>query len=217
MIASGPGSDPSGSREGAAGWLRRLLGPRSRPSPATHDASAAAGRIAGLSETKAVKIDLGVLWDGGAPLPHLVSNGPTAVLIAHSSEPDPDWDGTYVRIVSPSDSEPDWFVVLTFTGCASVRFGSPNDEALHGHPLATYGPSEYRAHKVMNSPWLEEQIRANSVHPYHSEARWRELTHYFLVFHDETFEALAQTVHAERRRGTLAGLLTDAARGFTAT
>jgi hypothetical protein len=213
---SGTASEP-GSPEGSAGRVRRLLGGRHRQSLARPDAPAAIDSIAGLPGPKAVEIDLGVRWDVGAPLPHLVSNGSTAVLIAHSREPDPDWDGTYVKVVSPSDPEPDWFVVLTFVGCASVRFGSPNDEALHGHPLADHGLSAYRAHKVVNSPWLEEHIRVNSVHPHHSEARWRELTHFFLVFHDETFEALARTVRAEHRAGTLPGLLAEATRRFTAT
>ena len=51
----------------------------------------------------------------------------------------------------------------------------------------------------------------NSVHPLHSEAPFRELHHYVLLFHDEMLEALADGIEARPARGTLQEILTDLA------
>jgi len=168
-------------------------------------------------ESYAEILDLGVQWDTGAPLPHIVSDSSRTVVFCRASEPDPNWDGTYVTSVSPGDTAEATFVELTFTRCASIRFGSPNDEALSGHPLWGRGLEFYQAHLVRNSTWLDEQIAINSAHDRHNEATWRELNHYLIGFHDEMFEALAADVDARLVRGTLRGLLVNTAEQFTAS
>jgi hypothetical protein len=50
--------------------------------------------------------DLGVTWDAGAPLPHVVTNGSTTLLFCHAADLDPAWDGTYATIVSPGEQSP---------------------------------------------------------------------------------------------------------------
>jgi len=131
-----------------------------------------------------------------APLPHLVSNGSRAFVVCLASQPDPDWDGTYVTMVSPADEHPSLFVVLELRGCQELRFGGPNDEAIAGHPLHGRGLAGYRAHEVLNSPWIEETIKVNSFHPNHSDAPFRQLHHYALLFHDEMIEALAEGIES---------------------
>lgn len=159
-------------------------------------------------------IDLPARWDIGAPLPHVVSNGSSAVLICHAAVRDPDWGGSYVRIVSPSDSAPDRFMIIRFTGCNSIRFGGPNDEAMHGHPLSSRGLEPYSAHQIHNSTWTEEARQINSVHPHHSDESYKRLTHYFLAFHDDTFEALARSLDVEVVDGVLGRLLAEAAQSL---
>jgi hypothetical protein len=51
----------------------------------------------------------------------------------------------------------------------------------------------------------------NASHRRHVDANWRALRHFFLVFHDETFEALAESVSVRQERGTMGALLTNAA------
>jgi len=166
-------------------------------------------------EPYADTVDLGVWWSAGAPIPHVVSNGSRAILLCYAGEVDPDWDGTYMTVVSAADSAEVTFVEIVFESCASIRFGAPNDEALGGHPLSGRGLDGYGAHVVHNSTWLEEHIRINSVHEQHNEHGWRTLTHYFLVFHDEMFEALAGTVAARLVQGTMSSLLAHAAERLT--
>lgn len=50
------------------------------------------------------------------------------------------------------------------------------------------------------------------MHPQRSEQGWRELRHFFLVFHDEMFEALARQARARLRTSNLTDLLTETAR-----
>jgi len=74
-------------------------------------------------EQYAQVIDIAPRWDGGAPLPHLISNGSRAFVVCLASQPDPEWDGTYVKVVSPADADPSLFVVIEMRGCSEIRFG----------------------------------------------------------------------------------------------
>ena len=164
---------------------------------------------AARGEQYARVIDLGPRWDAGAPLPHLITNRSRAFIACLASQRDPSWDGTWVRMVSPADEAPSLFVVLELRGCAEVRFGGPNDEARHGHPLHGKGLAGYRAHEVVNSAWIEEAIKVNSVHPHHSDAPFRQLHHYVLLFHDEMLEALARGIESRLVEGTTRSVLAD--------
>ena len=162
-------------------------------------------------EQYAEVIDLGFRWDIGAPLPHVVSDGFRALVVCRLGEPDPNWDGTYINVISPRDEREDTWAVIEFRGCASLRIGAPNDEAIDGHPLAGSGLRGYHAHEVHNSAWLDEHIRMNSVHPNHSDDQWRLQRHYLLAFHDEMVEVLAHSIEAHVVRGSLRSLLVDSA------
>lgn len=164
---------------------------------------------AARGEPYAQVIDIGPRWDIGAPLPHLISSGSRAFIVCLASQPDPNWDGTYVTVVSPSDADPSAFVVIEMWGCQEIRFGGPNDEAIRGHPLHGKGLVGYRAHEVLNSAWIEDAIKVNSVHPRHSDAPFRQLHHYALLFHDEMLEALAGGISSRLVMGTMRGILEE--------
>lgn len=162
---------------------------------------------AARGEPWAEPIDLGVNWDAGAPLPHLVSNGSKAVLICHAYIDDPHWNGTHVTVLSPADTGLATLLQFTFEGCHATRFGGPNDEVLHGHPLNNRGLEAYRPHLIHNSPWISEEEHINSVHAYHRGEWHQRLNHYFFVFHDEVFEALADSVSVRSVRATMSEAL----------
>ena len=107
---------------------------------------------AARGEPWAEPIDLAAQWDTGAPLPHLVSNGSAAVLICYASAVDPNWDGTYATVVSPTDAMPAQLLEFTFGRCHATKFGGPNDEVISGHPLFGRGFEPYEPHIVHNSP-----------------------------------------------------------------
>jgi hypothetical protein len=155
--------------------------------------------LAQRGEPWAETIDIGFTWDVGAPLPHLFADGQRAIVVCRVGERAAGWDGI-PKVIDLSNGEQDVFGIIEFAPCAAVRFGAPNDETFHGHPLWGKGLRMYAAHEVHNSPWLEEQIRINAVHPSHSEEAWRRNHHYLLLFHDEMFECLAYSLCTQLRR-----------------
>lgn len=148
---------------------------------------------AAQDQSYAVPVELPVLWDTGAPLPHLLQNDYRAFLIFLIRDPDPNWDGSYVNIRHPESAAACQLAVVEFKGCVSTMMGTPNDEVLHGHPLYGKGLEGYRPMRVENSAWLAELQRINSVHDGYAPDRWSRLSHYFFGFHDSTFECVAES------------------------
>lgn len=84
-------------------------------------------------------------------------------------------------------------VVIRFERCILFKFGAPNDETLHGHPLYAHGLQHYSVHSVLNSPWVAEIEKINSVHRMHDRSRFlKGLRHYIFTFHDSTLECLVK-------------------------
>jgi hypothetical protein len=194
-------------RELSTNWRSGTMQARRAALEQQHQAERDLAAVRG--EPYATVIDIGPPWDAGAPLPHLISNGSRAFAVCRASQPDPDWDGTYARVVSSADPRLSVFVVIEMWGCAETRFGGPNDEATDGHPLYGKGLVGYEAHEVVNSAWIEEAIAVNSVHPDHSDAPFRQLHHYALLFHDEMLEVLARGIQARYVTGTMRMILGD--------
>jgi hypothetical protein len=138
------------------------------------------------------------LWSSGAPSPHVLSAGDTTYLLYMIDEHDPSWDGESVAIVQ-------------FKACYAHRFGGPNDEVVHTHPLYSKGLEPYRAHEVKNSAWIASEWQMNRMHPKFRHERWDAMKHYLLLFHDEMFECLAEGHACEVRKATLGEALAQLA------
>lgn len=130
-------------------------------------------------------------------------------MIYHIRETDPAWDGSCATVVDPSALEQPPIAVVEFQGCTSHKFGSPNDEVLHGHPLYGRGLVYYGAHIVERSRWIREIQGINSVHPRYDPASWGARQHYILAFHDETFECIALGYSVESTWRTFREALED--------
>jgi hypothetical protein len=141
--------------------------------------------------------------DIGAPLPFVWADDYRLILEYLVSEPDPKWDGSYVNVVSP-DTPGALVAIVRFKRPYVHMFGPPNDEAFHGHPLASRGLTPYAAFEVINSSWLRHLEKMNSVHPYHNRERFMENRHHFVFgFHDSTFECIAESFSVILQRGSL--------------
>lgn len=162
---------------------------------------------AARGEEYAVPLDFPVKWSPAAPLPHLLTNGSKTFVTFYLHRPDPAWDGTYVTVKDPADGSIESLALVEFLGCVSTRFGDPNDEVFHGHPLYGKGLDWYGAQKVENSRWLAELQAINRVHDQHSPTHWEGLTHYVFWFHDETFECVAKSYQVECFRESMWDLL----------
>jgi hypothetical protein len=137
----------------------------------------------------------------------VVSDSNTTILLCRASNRDPNWDGTSIRVVSPSDTEAEPLLVFTFRQCTSIRFGFPNEDVLDGIPIA--GVRGYKAHRIHDSAWVAELNRIESVHP---TPHVLTPTHFLLAFHDEIFEAAADRVAVVTVVATLGDALLDASR-----
>jgi hypothetical protein len=162
---------------------------------------------AARGEEQAVPFDLGVRWSGGAPLPHLLSSGHRTFVAFYLDEPDPDWDGTYVHVIDPTDEAPASLGVAEFMRCSAVKLGPPNDEVLRGHRLYGRGLDGYGAYVVENSRWVAELMEVNSVHDQYRAENWADARHFLFVFHDETVEAVARDVEVKMFRESMPALL----------
>ena len=143
----------------------------------------------------------------GAPCPAVVATENSLAVLFYLHSVDPKWDGTSVRIVDiNSVGEPSAIVV--FNGPTVHSFGPPNDEAFSGHRLASIGLKPYGAFEVLNSSWIQELEKMNSVHPYHDREHFlADKRHFILTFHDSTFECIAQGYRVEYPVGTIQQIL----------
>jgi hypothetical protein len=92
---------------------------------------------------------------------------------------------------------------ILFDGLRTHSLGSPNDEALRGHPLWSRGLRSYGAFQVENSPLIESLERINSIHPFHKPERYQVLKHFIFTFHDSTFECVATSFQIKTAEGEI--------------
>lgn len=137
----------------------------------------------------------------GAPCPMVLSDEFSTVIAFYIEEPDPNWDGTSVRVVGP-DSNDERIAIVSFDSSAYF-FGPPNDEAFDGHPLASRGLGPYSAVLVERSSWVRGLERMNSVHPQHRPENFDDLKHFILSFHDSVFECVARSYRVELCVGSI--------------
>ena len=76
-------------------------------------------------------------------MPRVMVNDSRVLLAFLLSEPDPNWDGSYVTIRSPADEQPKPLGLVEFDGCISAKLGAPNDEVFEGHTLNGRGLEAY--------------------------------------------------------------------------
>jgi len=127
--------------------------------------------------------------DVGAPTPTILSNEHNLYLIFYVSKVDPNWNGKTIHMRTEED---EGIVTIKFDRFAQFKFGNPNDEAISGHPLYKLGLEPYSIQKVIDSEWIKELIKMNSVHPYHKNEHFSKYEHFIFFFHDTCFEIAAE-------------------------
>jgi hypothetical protein len=154
------------------------------------------------NEPTAVPIAWELPWDTGATLPFVLASDLKTIVLYRIREPTPGWDGSTARMVDPARDDEEPIALVEFQRCYAHRFGAPNDEVIAGHPLYGRGLEAYGAHRVINSPKIDQEKRTNSVHSGFREENWTDRTHYLLLFHDNLFECIARGHKVERLRTT---------------
>ena len=127
--------------------------------------------------------------DPGAPMPKVLSSDTELYLIFYPATEDENISDIPIARNSIGDKG---VCIVRFRQALSHKFGSPSDETLMGHPLYKEGLAPYTAQYLDKSPWIEELVKTDSIHPYHTPSKFKEYKHYILSFHDNTFECVAQ-------------------------
>jgi hypothetical protein len=86
-------------------------------------------------------------------------------------------------------------VIVHCHGVLISRFGYPNDEALAADPLYAAGLKFNDMVEVIDSPWLRELNERNRTK--FPQFKGYEHKHYFMAFHDSSFEVLCRSVTFE--------------------
>lgn len=89
--------------------------------------------------------------------------------------------------------------VVEFRLCSVTKFGYPNDEAWSGIPR-TRGKS-YGIFEVLNSGWKEEIDRLNRYSFPNPKGEGRRGRHFLILFHDSSFECIAEDLKLEMFNG----------------
>lgn len=146
-----------------------------------------------FSKTKeyAKVIDWSPLWDSGAPMPQVFSNGQKTYLIYLIDEIESKIDNSTIQMIDNASDILYSLALIEFDG-HTFRFGIANDEVFSGLPLYNKGLKPYCAHVIENSSWISDLKEIHKVHPYYDNDKWIDLKHYVLLFHDEIFEIVAK-------------------------
>ena len=145
----------------------------------------------------------------GAPMPIILSDE-HRILLAYIIQDSS--DSSLDSIVQEGED----FALIEFQRYRSFMFGSPNDEAFSGHPLASRGLHPYACFQIEASSWIRQLERMNSVNPRHDPTRFARYNHYVFAFHDSTFECVAENFTVSEHSGTLESLITAMQRRLAA-
>ena len=129
-----------------------------------------------------------------ASCPILLQDERQAFLVFYLDEHDPTWDGTFVRIFDPLDAALRPIGIIHWKICYAAILSRPNIDVWYGHRLWKHGLKgvmQTRAGEVHNSAWIALLERQNSMHPSHRPGEYRKCRHFILLFHDSTFECVA--------------------------
>ena len=69
---------------------------------------------------------------------------------------------------------------------------------MEGHPLYHLGLEPYSIQKVIDSQWIKELTKMNSVHPYHKDEQFEKYEHFIFFFHDTCFEIVAESYSIDK-------------------
>ncbi len=161
-------------------------------------------------EETAILINTFFPQDTGTPCPYVISNDFRIFLLYSIDTTSPSWN-KFLAEICVLDKEVENFIALvSFANYYCFRFGGINDEVLHAHPLYNHGLECYQIHEVINSSWISEQKKINSIHSNFNEIEWNEKRHFVFTFHDNIFECIANDFSIKAYKGYLESVISIA-------
>jgi len=144
-----------------------------------------------------ISADFPVAWDPNAPSPVVLSDGTKTYLVFTVYAGNVDWDARGQELLAGTlEPQHDYRCIVTIPG-RNIRFGGPNEEVRHGHPLAGRGIVADTVQVVPDSQWIAELRSMNTRHARFNPARWDAMKHFVFWFRDDTFECVAASLELE--------------------
>ncbi|HMQ10218.1 MAG TPA: hypothetical protein PKB05_02820 [Oligoflexia bacterium] len=130
----------------------------------------------------------------GAPIPWILSNDSDLYLSFYTSEKTfESYQNISSNNLKVTNYEKDCVVTVVFKSFCKYMVGLPNDEVLSSHALYNKGLDSLYNAEVINSSWIVELEKMNSVHPSHNR-EWflKDLKHFIITFKNNIFECVAK-------------------------
>ena len=131
----------------------------------------------------AVELEIGCVPELAVPAPLLFQNDNRLIFTFCAT-----------RIRPDGSREDAGRAIVKVGSCLATKFGYPNDEAYHGHPLYTRGFSGTAVYEVHNSQWIGEIAEQNRVRFPDSDAKAWGYRHFIFPFHDSSLEILGKNL-----------------------
>jgi hypothetical protein len=158
------------------------------------------------------KVDRDEVWpierfpwpDAGAPCPLVLANEQSVWLAYYVDKRDSLFEEKFSKIWTDSDELciEESVAIIHFKSPRIHVFGDPSEEAIDGHPLRELGLERCSVAEVLNSSWILELDRIDSLtHPEWATQRRLQQRHFIFTFHDSTFECVAQDLSFSIRHG----------------
>ncbi len=116
----------------------------------------------------------------GAPLPTVISSEYRASICYNQTK----ISSYQNKVVTDADivGKPDIVAILRFQKPSIWKFGDPDESGQPFHPLVDLGLMDFYAFEVKNSKWAYKSISGEFTNK-----------HFIILFHDSTFEILADS------------------------
>ena len=141
-----------------------------------------------MKKIKLKKLKLGFDMDIGAPMPHVLANEHKLYLLFYKA--------------LQEDNE---MMLIKFNVCIASKFVIvPNHSNVEGYPYYTCGLWSANFFEIKNSDWIEELKKIDSfTDESHTKtlSDFKKLKHYVLLFHDSTFECVAESFKVKKLKG----------------
>lgn len=132
--------------------------------------------------------------DTGSPSPLIISGDGELIICFYA---DSDIDTNQFPEYYEADNR--GVIVIRFKHCVFHKFGSPNDETLHGHPYYKLGLSSYSFFELEGSDLIMELKQIDLIHPYYNEESWQKYKHFIITFHDNMFECVSESFELNKK------------------
>jgi hypothetical protein len=144
--------------------------------------------------------------DVGAPYPTIFSREHQLILAYYSTFEDEQWDGIYTNVVNAETESA--LVLVTFEKPIAQKQSLYPDEETYGK-YEELGIEPYAFYEILDSAWINELKEIAKPNKNHWPGRLDGARHFICIFHDSSFECIAQSYSWEIQQKSIKNGIID--------